>query len=389
MRMGLPLVCLLALMPARAMAVFEKVLDGGLTHPGNTATVSAEVFHDHAYVGTWNETKGCMVYRIVHAGGSWGAVEVTDWGFGVPVPVQNWTTAGMAVFDQQLYVGTWNALRRANLWRTKQGIVLPQGQQDWERVDPASFQGFAVTSLKVFRGMLYAGIYTLSPGCGVWRSQDGANWLQVNQNGFGNDQNTDATTMEVFGDHLYVGTENGHGAGGGPCTGGGTGTQIWRTDGETPDPANPALLLWEKVNPADGFGAGRAQENTTDMKAYNGRLFAGTYSATRQAELWGYDGSGWAREVFPPGLLGGSTYTFYYHAAAIIQGSLVLGAIDRSAPGGRILRYAGGQWVRLAEPGFDDPNVVGIGPILFLDARIVAGTTTVGAGCSVWALELP
>jgi hypothetical protein len=96
------------------------------------------------------------------------------------------------------------------------------------REDPASFLGFAGTSMEVFEGMLYAGIYTLTTGCRVWRSADGENWAQVNRNGFGNDQNTDATTLAVFGDHLYVATENGH------ESFGGTETQVWRTDGNTP-----------------------------------------------------------------------------------------------------------------------------------------------------------
>lgn len=42
----------------------------------------------------------------------------------------------------------------------------------------------------------------------------------------------------------------------------GTGTRVWRTDGRTPDPVDPYRLRREKVNPADGFGSGRNQENT-------------------------------------------------------------------------------------------------------------------------------
>ncbi len=362
---------------------FSKVLDNGYGDSDNGSAVSAAVFGGDAYLGTWNEVDGCMVFRISRAGSSWSAVEVIDPGFGIAVPRHNFTTTGMAVFGNQLYVGTWNILDGANLWRTRQGITSPQGQQDWERVDPSSFQGLAVTALEDFEGMLYAGIYTFFPGCGVWRSQDGSSWERVNRNGFGNDQNTDATTMEVFGSHLYVATENGHGSRPG------TGTQVWRTDGDTPDPGNPDLLLWEKVNPGDGFGAGRAQENTPDMKVYNGRLYAGTFSETQRAELWSYDGSDWTEVVFPRGVVASDTRRFYYHGAAVIQGSLYLGATDSTAPGGRVVRYDGSQWYRLTVRGFGDPNVLGIGPIVFVDGHIVVGTSSAGGGASLWVSTVP
>lgn len=371
------------LLPPDGKAGFEKVLGEGLSHPTNESTISSAIFQGNAYLGTWNETRGCMVYRLENSGDSWSVDEVIDWGFGIGVPTHNWTTAGMAVFNDQLYVGTWNMLDGANLWRTKQGVLLPQGQQDWERVDPASFLGYCVTSLEVFEGMLYAGIYTVRPGCRVWRSADGVNWIQVNRNGFGDDGNTDATTMAVFGGRLYVGTENGHGSFPG------TGTQVWRTDGNTPDPENPDLLLWEKVSPADGFGSGRNQENVLQMTAHEGNLFAGTLSIPLQAELWRYDGAGWTKQGFPRGILKSSAREFYYHSGITVEDALYVGERDRTLPGGRILSYDGQQWYLIAEPGFKEPNVEGIGPILYVGERIVAGTMTVGGGCSLWVSEIP
>ncbi len=377
------LVVLLSLLPSQAAAGFVKVLDGGYGNANNAAAVSAEVFQGSAYVGTWNEADGCMVLRIEHVGDTWSAAEVIDAGFGITVPSFNFTTAGMAVFDNQLYVGTWNVLGGAQLWRTEQGVTSPQGQQDWERVDPASFQGFAVTSLEVFEGRLYAGIYDPTAGCGLWRSADGATWVKINRNGFGTSHNTDATSLEVFGGYLYAATENGHGSLPG------TGTQVWRTDGDAPDPVYPGLLLWEKVSPADGFGTGRAQENTPDLKLYDGRLFAGTFSEPLRAEIWEYDGSAWSETLLPRGILDPTTPKVYYHGSEIISGSLYLGATDRTAPGGRILRHDGSQWYRLAVPGFGDANVVGIGPILHVDGYIVAGTSSAGGGASLWVSTVP
>ena len=59
-------------------------------------------------------------------------------------------------------------------------------------------------------------------------------WVQVNTSGFGDGNNQDIWAgLAVFGDYLYVGTENGT-----------TGAEIWRS-------ANGAD--WSQVN-ADGFG---------------------------------------------------------------------------------------------------------------------------------------
>ena len=67
---------------------------------------------------------------------------------------------GMHVFQDRLYVGTWNVHTGAQLWRTRAGVIHPLELDDWERVDPNTFSGFAVTSLITFQDELYAGIFT-------------------------------------------------------------------------------------------------------------------------------------------------------------------------------------------------------------------------------------
>jgi hypothetical protein len=371
------------LLPSQASAEFQMVADGGFGNPDNNFVVSGATFFGQAYIGTWSKAQGCMVYRIARDGTEWYAEEVIDPGFGVARPAQNYTTAAMVVFNDQFYVGTWNQIGGATLWRTKRGVSLPQDQRDWERVDPDSFGGFCVTSMAAFKGALYAGIFTLSPGCSVWRSDDGVNWTQVNRDGFGNNQNTDATTMTVHEGHLYVGTENGYGFLSG------TGTQVWRTDGQTADPQYPHLLRWEKVNPKDGFGYGKGQENTYVMTSFDGSLWVGTHSASIQAQLWSFGDAGWAREGFPQGILAGETRDFYFHSTSIIDGSLYVGTTDDALPGGRILRYDGEEWYLLSIPGFGHEHVTGIGPILHFDGYLVAGTHTSQGGSSLWVSELP
>ncbi len=366
-----------------AEAEFCMVAGGGFGNPDNNYVVSGATFNGQAYIGTWSKQQGCMVYHVCRDEAGWCTRQVIDPGFGVADSKNNFTTAAMTSFNDQFYVGTWNQLAGATLWRTRPGVFSPLGQEDWERVDPASFGGFCVTSLGVFKGSLYAGIFAPSRGCSVWRSEDGLNWARVNRNGFGNKQNTDATTMIVHEDHLYVGTENGYGLRPG------TGTQVWRTDGEEADPQYPGLLDWEKVNDEDGFGYGKDQENSYVMASFEGSLWVGTHSASRQAQLWEFWGAGWTREVFPPGTLSEATRDFYFHSMNIIDGSLYVGTTDDALPGGRVLRYEAGQWYLISVPGFGHETVTGVGPILFMDGYLLLGTRTAYGGSSLWVSEVP
>ncbi len=149
-------------------------------------------------------------------------------------------------------MGTWNVTSGAELWRTRAGVEHPGGLDDWEKVDPSSFSGLAVTSMLTFGAYLYAGIFTqgvpfLDPGCGVWRSRDGRDWEQVNLNGFLDPFNSDATTLVVFRDRLYAGTENGFFY---DLLRVGTGTEIWRTGGEEAgSPARPGRRSHRTVSP--------------------------------------------------------------------------------------------------------------------------------------------
>ena len=36
----------------------------GFCNPNNTILNSSAVFNDHLYVGTWNRAQGCLVYRV-------------------------------------------------------------------------------------------------------------------------------------------------------------------------------------------------------------------------------------------------------------------------------------------------------------------------------------
>jgi len=420
------------LLPLPAQALFSRI-DPQVFEPDGTPCenngnpcslntmmiIGSAVFNGRAYIGTWNEDQGCMVYRIEHSSGSWQAWKVIDPAFGGVE--ENATITDMIVFDNRLYVGTWYRHvfplnDRANLWRTKAGVQHPQGQTDWERVDPESFDrddydvsgdgGLAVTSMAVFEGWLYAGIFTLLPPCGVWRSPNGVDWELVNWPGFGRDGNTDATNMNVFGDHLFVGTENGWAAFLG------TGTQIWRTDGETMDQTTPGhypnmFLAWDPLID-DGFGRGDNQENAYVIAPFQDYLFVGTRADVGPPLFMRFDGNNWQEETFSYGMLEAKVKGFTYHSDNLIDGSFYVGTVfshetPDASEHGKVLRYDGSQWYAMSTAGFLEEgsapgDIQGVGPILLIDKNqygtdqdyILAGTVTKpGIDASLWVSGLP
>ncbi len=371
-----------AFLPAASpsFAAFELALGDGFGSEYNKAVVGSAEFNDVLYVGTWNEAEGCGVYRIQHDGGVWTAELVCDRGFGIGIPASNFTTSQFYVFKDQLYVGTWNPDDGAELWRTIEGVLYPMGQLDWERVDYNSFGGYCVTSMTSMDGWLYAGMFTLFPPCKIWRSRDGVNWAKVNRNGFGNPDNTDATTMGVYDGMVYAGTENGF------SILPGTGTEVWRSDGVTMDPDFPDYLLWEETTAeiGGGFGSGKWLHNTLNLVEYGGFLWDGTYSLYRRPELWKYDGESWTEEEFYVGFLDNLNRAFSYHFGRVYDGALYLGT-EKAGGGGEMLRYDGTAWYQINIDGFGDPANAVVGLAGTTDGYLVCAAGREYSGCSIWA----
>src|SRR4030042_870022 len=145
-----------------------------------------------------------------------------------------------------------------------------------------------------YNSQLYVGPYN-SPGfggqgCEVWR-YDGAHWTQVvgqdapstagTGPGFGDAANISASSLEVLGSYLYVGTDNYNGC------------EVWRFDGSSwtqmmgqgtaPDPTAP--------------GFGDSSNGCAHSMAFMGsNLFVGTYN-NNGCEVWRYNGSNWTQMV--------------------------------------------------------------------------------------------
>jgi hypothetical protein len=156
------------------------------------------------------------------------------------------------VFDGQLYLGMEaDNLFGARLWRTREGVVAPQTQLDWEEVaadqDGWPFgvidtaQADHIDSLAEFQGQIYASLANRSnnpQGTLVFRSPNGdpGTWeeaLNLVGPGFGKTQNENFKDMQVFDGYLCGGTWNET-----------DGAEVWCT---------PEGKHWEQKN-LSGFG---------------------------------------------------------------------------------------------------------------------------------------
>ena len=115
-----------------------------------------------------------------------------------------------AVFENQLYLGTWGDSFGFEVFRTADGL-------HWARVASNGFgngnNAFSVQAMAVLGSQLYLGVRCrVSSGLGaqVWRTDDGLNWEQVNTGGFGNTlrYGVENWTMAAFENRLYLGTGN-------------------------------------------------------------------------------------------------------------------------------------------------------------------------------------
>jgi len=99
-------------------------------------------------------------------------------------------------------------------------------------------------------------------------------WTQLNQDGFGNPDNTDFRGLCTFNDSIYAATRN--------FT---TGTQVWNYDGSD----------WTQVN-EDGFG-NPCNIATWSMRPCQHGLCLGTVNNATGCELWSYDGDTWTQRA--------------------------------------------------------------------------------------------
>jgi len=164
------------------------------------ATVTGLAVFDGAIYAAVASEAPAQIWRSY--GGAWTAV-VGD-GFG---DSQTTATGGMAVYDNDLYVGAGSTGSGAQLWRSNDG-------ENWEQAIPPGFgdpNNQQVETVYVFQNELYVSVKNTVTGIEIWRLTGGTLWEQVNQDGFGDGHNTGSNWGNAtagYSSQLYVGTAN-------------------------------------------------------------------------------------------------------------------------------------------------------------------------------------
>ncbi len=356
---------------------WQKVNTEGFGNSANEYAWSMAVFGTSLFVGTFNGTSGSEVWRSDGVGGP----PFTDWAMSNPagfVLNDNVSVGSMAWFNGDLYVGT-QAGTTAGLcqvWRYHDG--------SWTQVNSNGFGSagtYGAVSMHVMGSYLYVGTLNQSSGCRVWRTAGiggppFTDWVQVNANGFGDANNQGASSMEVLGSYLYVGTSRS-----------GPNCQVWRTAAS----GGPPYTDWVQVN-ANGFGDANNVE-ATSMAAYGSRLYVGTKNMLTGCELWRTSEGGgppytdWS-QVNSNGF--GSAAYYVAPDMAVFNSELYVGAQSYSSPGARVWRTAaaGGppytDWAQVNSNGFGDSSNYGALSMAVVGASLYVGTYRNANGCQIW-----
>ena len=231
-------------------------------------------FGDYFYVGIYNPgALGCEIFRS-ETGASFeavvGAGSGTLPGFG-----DNGNKGARSMMEHQdgFYVGTYRDSGGCQIWKTANGTTWTNVVGTGKGGGPGfgDVNNTSCDVLEDFNGNLYAGTQNDSTGGEIWRSADGADWTQVNTDGFGDNSNMRILDLVVMGQYLYASTENDNGC------------ELWRSYDGT---------AWEQVNTA-GFGDTDNIESRA-MVVAGDRLYSGTYNDSTGCELWStFDNTNW------------------------------------------------------------------------------------------------
>lgn len=223
------------------------------------------VYNNKLYVGAKNSITGVEIWEW--DGSVWTQVNVDGFGQGA----NNDKCQTMTVYNNLLYVGTGYG-------------GYPDGIEVW------AFDGINWTNTDIddggenekidflieYNDSLFLGTYNEGDGCEIW-TYNGSDWSLNASGGFGDSNNIVGASMVVYNNHLYVATVN-------LVTGG----EVWAYNG----------VNWAQVNP-DGFGDPdnviAVNLGTYDNNLYSG---AGYLSGDRLLiDLWEYDGVNWVQST--------------------------------------------------------------------------------------------
>jgi hypothetical protein len=203
---------------------WEQANTGGFDDPLHNQCVSSLcVFNNNLYAGVMNSNDGCRVYRTTGT----GALPLADWfqtnNDGFDLDFNNADCSVLTSFGGYILAGTFNTTTGCEVWRSDTG-----GFGSWFKANSDGFGSATNEGAKSFASLgsyLYVGVDNPWGGapCKVYRASVGtglpfSDWTQVSTNGFGDTNNTGVKSLFSDGTHLFAGTYN--------FT---TGAEIWRT----------------------------------------------------------------------------------------------------------------------------------------------------------------
>ncbi len=315
---------------------WEQICENGFGNLNNYAAFSVAEYEGTIYVGTYNISQGCEIWRFDGPSTSdWTKVSLN--GFGNS---QNQIPYSMAVYQDKLYVGARN--NSANGFE-----IWYYNGATWSFVTNAISLGDG--DLKIPASMLvFDGKLILGTG-NSWANNhakifsfDGTNWAQINTASFGDSQNRQCRSLCEYDGKLYAGTYNNQGGG-----------QVWEYTG-------PTVTDWTAVA-TNGFGEGKNHQDTRSLCAYDGKLYAGTANTTDGCQIWETgNGVDWVRNDPGTNLYFDATRVMIEYGTNLFVGTgNALGA-GGNDPGAQVWLYTGGtNWNQINENGFGFTNSAG------------------------------
>lgn len=298
---------------------WERVASGGFDDALNVGIDRLTEYNGQLYASTWSDYgPGAEIWRSPSGNAnSWSVV--AQGGLG---STNNAEFMSLTAFNGYLYAGTWvedSNNHGAEIWRSNTG-----NNGSWTRVVSNGFNNdtgnYAILSMEVFNGNLYAATGNGTTGGEIWRTGDGTTWTQVNANGFGSGDNIRAVSLETFGGKLYAGTWNNA-----------TGGEIWRTSNGT---------SWEQVM-LGGFG-NSANTDIGALIVFRNELFVMVGNRTTGPEVWrsaNGDGGSW-RKVMDTGFGAGNALSVDWdNQAVVFKNNLYIGTFTFGNGGGRLWQY--------------------------------------------------
>ncbi len=386
---------------------WQRDAGGGFGNSGNFMAWPMTDYRGSLYTGIGNQN-GSEVR--VKNGASWNVVPGSEAGFG---NVNNIAIFSMKAYSNRLYVGTMNHEEGCEVWcydgsnwsELIGGMAMAPGF--------GSTKNIAAFSMEVHANKLYIGTYNFtyslwppsagSEGAQIW-AFDGANWQQTATNGFGDTRNYVVTSLKEYKGILYAGTL---------CVEGNLVFTSWTTADVVLTSKGCQLWSqgassWNKVA-GDGFGR-IANAAVTSMEVYNNKLLMGTSSGTATISInlfpcgitsfswkseglgvYGYTGAG-VSALIKGGLQDVNDFGIFSMTTTVINGKeFLLAAVERAIKDtdtvGYVAAYDGSTWFRASDYGMGNSNNMLVSSLTTLNGRVYAGTLNGEEGCEVWWIE--